>query len=111
MILAPNLFAVVDAGGSHSVPIDVVNVVTVAMNMFVPNCKFEQGADFEREKAKRRYFQVIGYPGFNHFKTSSFSLFLLILATCFTSSVILSMRLSIITVYVAVWSKWKTWKL
>ena len=77
MILAPNLFVVVDAGGSHSVPIDVVNVVIDAVNMFAPS-KLQRGGDLERKKAKRRYFQVIGSsPEFNHLKISSFSLFLL----------------------------------
>ena len=67
MILAPNLFAVADAGGFHSVPTDVVNVVTGAMNMFAPSCKLQQGGDFEREKTKRIYFHVMGSsPGFHH---------------------------------------------
>lgn len=77
MILAPNLFADVDDGGSRSVEIDVVNVVIDAVNMFAPS-KLQRSGDFERENAKRRYFQVIGSaPGFNHLKISSFSFFLL----------------------------------
>ena len=77
MILAPNLFADVDDGGSRSVEIDVVNVVIDAVNMFAPS-KLQRGGDFEREKAKRRCFEVIGSDlVFNHLKISSFSLFLL----------------------------------
>ena len=77
MILAPNLFADVDDGGSHSAEIDVINVVIDAVNMFAPS-KLQRGGEFEREKTKRRYFQVIGSsPEFNHLKISSFSPFLL----------------------------------
>ena len=77
VILVPNLFVIADAGGSHSVEIDVVNVVIDVVNMFAPS-KLQRGGDFEREKTKRRYFQVIASsPEFDHLKISSFSLFLL----------------------------------
>ena len=90
IILALNLFAGAVDGGTLLVQIDDASHAIIVDSTSVPNCRLWQDADFEKQKAKRKCFQLIGSSWFHQLKISSFSLSLLIIGIFrFTSPVLI----------------------
>ena len=60
IILALNLSAGAVVGGTHPVQTNVASHAIIVDSTSVPNCKLWRDADFEKQKAKRKCFQLIG---------------------------------------------------